>query len=106
MSAKKKLPRLVDIAIPPSYEGPHIPIGSILDQEVVVTGFHYCPSQFTDRLDYLTIAIERDGKKSWFVTSSLFIIQFFERVVQESLPCRCTFSKGKDDNGNYIYTVR
>lgn len=106
MRKTERLPRIVDVAIPALYEGIHIPITSILDKEVVVTAFHYIPSQFENRLNRLTVAIEIDGKKAWFTTFSLYIIEFFERVPQESLPCRATFVKGKDEAGNYVYTVR
>lgn len=105
MVTKKKLPRLVDIAVPPSCEGEHVTLASILDKEVVVTKFTYIPSQFQDRLDYLAIQIERNGQRQWFTTQSSYIIDFFERVAQESLPCLCTFSVSKDAEGNYCYSV-
>ena len=106
MARTKKPPRLVDIMIKPPYPGDHVAISSIMDEEVVITSFHYIPSQFEDRLDYLAIEIERDGKRAWFTSSSSFIINFFERVSQDILPCRCVFSVIKDEKGDRSYTVR
>lgn len=103
---RKKLPRLVDVMIKPPYPGKHISISSILDKEVVVTAFTYIPSQFQDRLDYLAIQIRRDSEEQWFTTSSSFILDFFERVAQEILPCRVTFSLEKDEKGHRTYTVK
>lgn len=102
---RKKLPRLVDIMIKPPCDGKHISFSSILDLEVVVTGFTYCPSQFEDRLDYLAIEIERNGELQWFTTSSPLIIDYFERVSQDMLPCRVTFSVEKDREGKRCYVV-
>jgi len=102
---RKKLPRLVDVMIKPPFPGRHITITSILDQEVAVTSFTYCPSQFEDRLDYLAIEIQRDGELQWFTTSSPLIIDFFERVAQEALPCRVIFSVEKDNAGKRSYLV-
>jgi len=103
---RKKLPRLVDVMLKPPFEGEHFSISSILDEEVTVTAFRYLPSQFEDRLDYMAIEIERDGRRGWFTTSSGYIIDFFERVAQEMLPCRCTFSRTKDEKGNRTYLVK
>ena len=102
---RKKPPRLVDVMIRPPYPGEHIPVSSILDEEVVVTAFAYCPSQFEDRLDYLAIEIERDGRKQWFTTSSSLILDYFERLCQDMLPCRVRFSIAKDEKGHRSYTV-
>jgi len=102
---RKKIPRLVDVMIKPPCEGKHISISSILDMEVVVTKFTYCPSQFEDRLDYLAIQIQRDGELQWFTTSSSYIIDHFERVSQDMLPCRVIFSIEREDNGNRSYVV-
>ena len=106
MGRQKKLPRLVDVMVLPPYPGKHIPITSILDEEVVVTAFTYIPSQFQERLDYLAIHIRRDSEEQWFTTSSSFILDFFELVAQESLPCRVTFTLEKDEKGNRTYNVK
>lgn len=106
MRMRKKLPRLVDVMIKPPYPGKHISVSSILDKEVVVTAFTYIPSQFQDRLDYLAIQIRRDSEEQWFTTSSSFILDFFERVAQEILPCRVTFSMEKDEEGHWTYAVK
>ena len=103
---RKKLPRLVDVMVKPPYPGRHISISSILDKEVVVTAFHYIPSQFKDRLDYLAIQVRRDSEEQWFTTSSSYILDFFERVAQEILPCRVTFAMEKDEDGCWTYTVK
>lgn len=105
MVVKKKPPRLVDVMISPPCEGKHISITSILDTEVVVTKFTYCPSQFSDRLDYLAIQIQRDGEFQWFTTSSSYIIDHFERVSQDMLPCRVIFSIEREDTGKRSYVV-
>ena len=102
----KKLPRLVDVMIKPPYPGKHIPVSSILDEEVVVTAFCYLPSQFEDRLDYLAIQIRRDSEEQWFTTSSSFIIDFFERVSQDILPCRVTVSVARDEKGHRTYAIK
>jgi len=106
MSGKKKLPRLKDLLIKPPFPGKHIPISHILGEEVVVTAFTYIPSQFSNRLDYMAIQIRRKGRQRWFTSSASFILDFFERAVQESLPCRVTFVLEKDDNGNRTYNVK
>ena len=103
---RKKPPRLVDVMIKPPYPGKHISISSILDKELVVTAFTYIPSQFQNRLDYLAIQVRRDSEEQWFTTSSSFILDFFERVAQEMLPCRVTFSMEKDQEGNWTYAVK
>ena len=103
---RKKLPRLVDIMVKPHYPGQHIPITSILGEEVAVTAFTYAPSQFEDRLDYLAIEIERDSQRQWFTTSSSLIIDFFERVSQDILPCRVIFSMTRDEKGHRSYAVK
>ena len=101
----KRPPRLIDVAIPPPYPGEHVAFASILDREVVITAFTLIPSQFKHRLDYLAVQIERDRRQEWFATQSGFIINFFERVSQESLPCRAVFSQAKDADGNYTYFI-
>ena len=106
MVPKKKPPRLKDVMVKPPYPGKHIPITHILGEEVVVTAFTYIPSQFQDRLDYLAIQIRQDSKKRWFTTSSSFILDFFERVAQESLPCRVTFVLERDEKGGRTYNVK
>lgn len=106
MPKLKKLPRLKDIMVKPPFPGKHIPLKHILGQEVVVTAFTYIPSQFEDRLDYLAIQVRVDGKKRWFTTSSSFILDFFERVAQESLPCRVTFILERDEKGGRTYNVK
>lgn len=106
MAAKKKPPRLKDIMIKPPYPSKHIPITHILGDEVVVTDFHYIPSQFPDRLDYLAIQVRFDHKRRWFTTSSSYIIDFFERVSPESLPCRATFVLERDEKGGRTYNVK
>lgn len=106
VTRRKKLPRLVDIMIRPPYQGDHIPITSILDEDIVVTAFNYFPSQFEDRLDYLAIEIQRNGSRKWFTTSSSYVIDFFERVAQGMLPCRVTFSVIKDEKGNRTYSCK
>ena len=103
---RKKLPRLVDVMVKPPYPGKHISISSILDKEVVVTSFTYIPSQFQDRLDYLAIQVRRDSEEQWFTTASSFILDFFERVAKEILPCRVTFSMEKDEDGHWTYAVK
>lgn len=105
MGHGKKPPRLVDIMIEPPYGGEHISITSILGEEVVVTGFEYTPSQFEDRLDYMAIEVERDGRRQWFTTSSSYIIDHFERVSRDMLPCRARFDLEKDEQGKRSYTV-
>lgn len=106
MVRRKKLPRLVDIMVKPPYPGKHIPITWILGEEVVVTAFTYIPSQFEDRLDYLAIQIRRDSEDRWFTTSSSFILDFFERVSQDILPCLVTFTLERDEKGHRTYNVR
>ena len=105
MDHRKKLPRLVDVMIKPPYDGEHIAISSVLGEEVLVTAFTYSPSQFEDRLDYLAIEVQRDGKRQWFTTSSSYIIDYFERISQGQLPCRACFNLVKDEQGNRSYTV-
>lgn len=102
---RKKLPRLVDIMIKPPYQGKHVPITWVLGEEVVVTNFTYCPSQFEDRLDYMAIEIDREGERQWFTTSSSYVIDFFERVSQDILPCRVTFSMIRDEKGHRSYVA-
>ena len=102
---RKKMPRLVDVLIKPPYPGKHIPITSILDEDVVVTAFTYAPSQFEDRLDYLAIEVQRGVERQWFTTSSSFIIDFFERVSQDILPCKVRFAVTRDEKGHRSYTV-
>ena len=106
MVRKRKPPRLVDIMIAPPYPGKHIAISSILDEDILVTAFHYIPSQFEDRLDYLAIEIERDGVREWFTTCSSFIIDFFERVSPGILPCRMTIFVERDEKGHRSYMAR
>ena len=106
MVMRKKLPRLRDIMIKPPYPGKHIPITHILGEKVVVTAFTYIPSQFQNRLDYLAIQVRLNGKQRWFTTSSSDIIDFFERVAPESLPCRATFMLEKDEKGRRKYNVK
>jgi hypothetical protein len=106
MAQHKKPPRLKDIMIKPPYPGKHIPITSILGEEVVVTAFTYIPSQFQNRLDYLAVQIKDGRKGRWFTTSSSFILDYFERVAQESLPCRVTFVLEKDAKGGRTYNVK
>lgn len=104
--SKKEIPRLVDIAIPAPFPGPQVSIHSILEKEVTVLDYTLIGSQFAHRLDTLKISLDVNGQKVWISTQSLFIIEFFERVVHESLPARCVFSKGPGDSGDYIYTIR
>ena len=105
MGTRKKLPRLVDIMIKPPFDSEHVSISAILGEETLVTAFTYAPSQFEDRLDYLAIEIQRDGKRQWFTTSSSHIIDFFERISQDMLPCRACFALVKDEKGRRSYTV-
>lgn len=105
MRPSKNLRRLVDVAIPPPYPGRQVWIKTILNQEVVITDFTYIPSQFEGRLDYLAVRIERDGEDEWFATSSGFIVNFFERVSKDALPCRFTLSRTKDESGQHIYSI-
>lgn len=103
---KNKPERLVDIVVPAPYPGPQVPMQSILEREVTVLAYELTPSQFSERLPTLKISLKVDRKVCWVATSSIFLIEFFERVVPERLPATCTFTKGPDDEGNYIYTVK
>lgn len=84
-----------DFADEKPFDGDKIPISDVLNQEIVVHGYRASPSKKKEGTQYITLQIEREGKRYIIFTGSTVLSAQVQKY-QAELPFATIIKKIND----------